>query len=128
VSVNGQDDGAQFMVTAICAPQNAPKVEAAFREEMARALKDGFTAEEVAAEKKAWLEQQVVGRSQDGSLAINLLNRERFGKTLKFDAELDARIAALTADQVNEAFRKHIDPAALNYVRSGDFKKAGVLQ
>jgi len=128
VSVNAKDDGAQFLVSAICAPQNAPKVEVAFREELARALKDGFTAEEVATEKKAWLEQQVVGRSQDGSLAMTLLNRERFGRTMKFDAALEARIAALTADEVNAAFRKHVDAATLSYVRAGDFKKAGVLQ
>jgi zinc protease len=127
-SVNGLDDGAQFMASAICAPQNAPKVEAAFREELARALKDGFTPDEVAKEKKAWLDQQVVGRSQDGSLASTLLNRERFGRSMKFDADLEARIASLTAQQVNEAFRKHVDPAALSFVRAGDFKKAGVLQ
>jgi zinc protease len=43
--VNAKDDGATFTMTAICAPQNLPKVDAAFREELARALKDGFTAE-----------------------------------------------------------------------------------
>ena len=91
-------------------------------------MKDGFTPEEVAAEKKAWLEQQGVGRSQDGSLAKTLLNRERFGRTMKFDADLETRIASLTADEVNAAFRKHVDAATLSYVKAGDFKKAGVLQ
>jgi zinc protease len=100
-NVSGKDDGATFAVNAICAPQNAPKVEAAFREELARALKDGFTAAEVTAEKKAWLEQEVVSRSQDTSLGITLLNRERFGKTMQFDEALDARIAALTPEEVN---------------------------
>src|SRR5215472_13862682 len=57
--VGPKDDGATFMMNAICAPQNVPKVDVAFREELARALKDGFTPEEVAAEKKAWLEQLV---------------------------------------------------------------------
>ena len=126
--VNAKDDGATFTMSAICAPQNLPKVDVAFREELARALKDGFTAEEVAAEKKAWLEQLVVGRSTDGSLAGTLLTRERFGRTMKFDADMEAKIATLTAAEVNEAFRKHVDPAALTYVRAGDFKKAGVLQ
>lgn len=126
--VNGKDDGAMFIVQAICAPQNAPKVEAAFKEELARALKDGFTAEEVAAERKAWLEQLVVVRTQDGSLASTLLSRERFGRTMKFDEAMEGKVATLTAEQVNEAFRKHVDPAALSYIRAGDFKKAGVLQ
>jgi len=126
--VSDKDEGASFVVSAICAPQNAPKVEAAFREELARALKDGFTAEEVAAERKAWLDENVVGRSQDGSLASLLLARERFGRTMKFDEALEAKISSLTVEQVNEAFRKHVDPAALSYVKAGDFKKAGVLQ
>jgi zinc protease len=127
-NVNGKDDGATFMMTSICAPQNLPKVEAAFREELARALKEGFTADEVAAEKKAWMEQLVVVRTQDGTLASTLLNRERFDKTMKFDEAMEAKVGTLTVEQVNEAFRKHLDPAAMSYVRAGDFKKAGVLQ
>jgi zinc protease len=127
-NVNGKDDGATFTMSAICAPQNLPKVEAAFREELARALKDGFTAEELAAEKKAWLEQLVVQRTQDGSLASTLLSRERFDRTMKFDQEMDARIPTLTLEDINGAFRRHVDPAALTFVRAGDFKKAGVLQ
>jgi zinc protease len=127
-SVNGKDDGATFTVSAICAPQNVPKVEASFRDELARTLKDGFTADEVAAEKKAWLEQLIVQRSQDGLLANLLLNRERFDRTMRFDEALEANVTTLTVDQVNEALRKHVDPAVLTFVRAGDFKKAGVLQ
>ncbi|HXB75746.1 MAG TPA: pitrilysin family protein [Candidatus Acidoferrales bacterium] len=126
--VNAKDDGATFTMSAICAPQNLPKVDVAFREELARALKDGFTAEEVAAEKKAWLEQLGVGRSTDGALAGVLLTRERFDRTMKFDAAMEAKIATLTVPEVNEAFRHHVDPATLSFVKAGDFKKAGVLQ
>ena len=67
-------------------------------------------------------------RSEDGSLASLLLSRERFGRTIKFDEALEARIDKLTADEVNAAFRKHAVPAAFSYVKAGDFKKAGVLQ
>ena len=127
-NVNGMDDGAIFAMSAICAPQNLPKVEAAFREELTRALKDGFTAEEVAAEKKAWLEQLTVQRTQDGSLASTLLARERFGRTMKFDQNMEAKVPTLAVEQVNDAFRRHVDLAALSFVKAGDFKKAGVLQ
>jgi zinc protease len=47
---------------------------------------------------------------------------------MKFDEALEAKIAALTPEQVSEAFRRHIDLAALSYVKAGDFKKAGVFQ
>jgi len=128
IGVTGKDDGATVSVSAICAPKNAPKVEADFREEMARALKDGFTEAEVAAEKKAWKDELTLQRSEDGSLAGLLLNRERFGRTIQFDAALEAKIDKLTVDEVNAAFRKHVVPAAFSYVKAGDFKKVGVLQ
>jgi zinc protease len=128
ISVPGKDDGASVTVWAICAPKNAPKVEADFREELARALKDGFTETEVAAEKKAWKDELTLQRSEDPSLASLLLNRERFGRTIKFDEALEAKIDKLTVDEVNMAFRKHVVPTAFSYVKAGDFKKAGVLQ
>jgi predicted Zn-dependent peptidase len=37
-------------------------------------------------------------------------------------------IEALTVDQVNDAFRRHVDPAALSIVKAGDFKAADVYQ
>jgi len=128
VNVTGKDNGSTISVFAICAPQNAPKVEADFREELARALKDGFTDAEVAAEKKAWKDELTLDRSEDGSLANLLLARERFGRTMKFDEALEAQIDTLTVEQVNAAFRKHVDSTAFSSVKAGDFKKAGVWQ
>jgi zinc protease len=123
-----RDDGGTFAGMAISAPQNAPKVEASFKDELARTLKDGFTADEVAAAKKAWLDEQAVARSQDQMLAATLSRREFYDRGMKFDEALEAKVAALTPAQVSEAFRRHIDPSALSFVKAGDFKKAGVLQ
>ena len=123
-----KDDGGAFYTLAISNPQNAPKVEASFRDELAKTLKDGFTADEVAAAKKAWLQERGMGRTDDGSLVGLFAARQRFDRTLKYDESLEAKVAALTPDQINAAFRKHIDPANLIFVKAGDFKKAGVLQ
>ena len=123
-----KDDGGTFAGMAISAPQNAPKVEASFKDELARTLKDGFTADEVAAAKKAWLQEQSVARSQDQMLVGTLARRELYDRTMKFDEALEAKVAALTPEQVSETFRRRIDPSALSYVKAGDFKKAGVLQ
>ncbi len=57
-----------------------------------------------------------------GSLAGLLMARERFDRTLKFDEAMEAKVAALTPEQVSDAFRRHIDPAALSYIQAGDFK------
>jgi zinc protease len=47
---------------------------------------------------------------------------------MKWDEQLEQKIRALTAEQINTAFRKHIDPAALSIVKAGDWKAAGVYQ
>jgi zinc protease len=127
-SVPTQDDGASFMAYALSNPENAPKVEASMLDEIALTVKDGITAEELAAAQKAWMQEVVVGRSQDGSLASLLAGRERYGRTMRFDQDLDAKVAALTAEQVSAALRKALDPAAFIYVKAGDFKKAGVYR
>jgi zinc protease len=122
------DDHALFIGAAICAPQNAPKVEASYKDELAKIARDGFTASEVADGKKAWHQEQMVGRSEDQELLSILSLRERFDKTLQYDEALDAKVAALTPEQVTSAFRRYIDPANFVYVKAGDFKKAAVFQ
>ena len=47
---------------------------------------------------------------------------------MKWDEELEQKIRALTAAQVNAAFRKYVDPSALSIVKAGDWKAAGVYQ
>ncbi|MBV8729690.1 MAG: insulinase family protein, partial [Acidobacteriia bacterium] len=121
-------DSGDFTASIIAAPQNVPKAEASLKDELASALNVGFSAEEVAAAKKALLEEELVSRSQDQTLARLLSARERFARTMKFDEAFESKLAALTADQVNAAVKRHLDPAGLVIVEAGDFKKAGVLQ
>lgn len=127
-SVPTKDDAGTLSSSAIAAPQNMPKVEADFNDELARALKDGFTAEEVEKAKKTWLDQRTVSRAEEASIASQLGSRERWGRTLMWDAKLEAAVAALTPEQVNAAFKRHVDPATVSIVKGGDFKKAGVYQ
>ncbi len=65
LTVRPLDAAGAFTVYAIHAPQNTTKLETAVREEIDRARKDGFTADEVAAAKSGWLQSQQVSRSQD---------------------------------------------------------------
>jgi zinc protease len=124
-SIRPKDDGGRLSGSAIAAPQNMAKVEADFNDELTRALKDGFTADEVAKAKKTWLDERSVARTEEGSVAGLLDNRERWGRTLAWDAKLEAAVAALTPEQVNAAFRRHVDPSAISIVKAGDFKKSG---
>ena len=123
-----KDDAGLMNAYAIAAPQNAPKVEADFNQELAKALNDGFTADEVDKAKKIYADQQAVSRAEEGSIAGILAGRERWGRTMEWDARRDAAVAAVTVDQVNAAFKKHIGPLAISIVKGGDFRKAGVYQ
>jgi len=113
-------DAAVFSASAISAPQNTAKVEASFVDELRKTLKSGFTAEEVATAKKAYRDERTVSRSQEAALARTILSH--FDRTMKWDAELDAKIEALTPEQINAAFRRNINPDALCIVKAGDFK------
>jgi zinc protease len=117
------DEAASFRVASIFAPQNRARVEAAIREELTRAVRDGFTAEEVADAKRSVIEARRLARSQDRSLANRIGRYLHVKRTFAWDIEFEAKIAALTREQVNAALRRHIDPAKLAVVVAGDLKK-----
>jgi zinc protease len=122
------DDGGMFYAMAISAPQNTPKVEASFKDELDQIAKNGFTADEIATAKKSWLEQQKIRYSQDQTVAQILASQAMFDRTMKWSEDYQAKVAAVTPEQVNAAFRKYILPAGLTIYKAGDFKKAGVFQ
>jgi zinc protease len=123
-----KEDGGLLQSQAIAAPQNMPRVEADFQEELALALKDGFAADEVEKAKKTWLDARAQERSEENRVASILMEDERWGRTFAWDDKLDAAVAALTPDQVNAAFKKYVDPSAFTIVKGGDFKKVGAFQ
>jgi zinc protease len=124
INVSALDQFGRFTANAIYAPQNVDKLEAAFKDEIARMLKDGFTAEEVAAAKTGWLQSRQVSRAQDNELAGRMNNYLFLGRTLQWDAQLEEKIKALTPEQINAAMRKYIDPSKITIIKAGDFKTA----
>jgi zinc protease len=121
-------NAARFGAGAISNPKNSPKVEASFRDELAKAVAGGFTADEVAAAKKAIRDSRTMGRTQDQALLRLILIREDAERTLAWDEQMDAKLDALTVEQVNAAFRRRVDPSMLSIVKAGDFKAADVYQ
>jgi zinc protease len=115
-----------FLANAICNPANAPKVEAAFKDEMAKVLKEGYTEAEVEAAKKSWLDSRAVSRANDSELAGRMSNQRYLGRTMAFDADLEAKVMKLTPAAIQAAMQKHLDPARMSLFKAGDFKKAGV--
>jgi len=123
-----EGDAARFSAGAISNPTNTPKVEASLMDELARTLKGGFTAAELAAAKKAMRDERISARTSDAGLLNLIVAREQWGRTLLWDEALDAKLQSLTLDQVNSAFRRNINPEALAIVKGGDFSRAAVYR
>jgi zinc protease len=121
-------DTALFSGTVSCNPVNMPKVEASFVDELKKTVREGFTPAEVAEAKRAYADARKVSRSQETALVGLISADEQVGRTLLYDEQQDARIQALTLEQVNAAFRKYVDPAGVSIVKAGDFKKVAVYQ
>ena len=115
------DDSALFLTFAIFAPENADKVVAAFRDEIDKALEDGFTEEEFESARRGYLDAQKNGRSQDRALAAMLNSNLFTGRTMAFTAAQERAIEEMTLDEVNAALRKAISLDGISIFRGGDF-------
>jgi zinc protease len=118
------DRSGAFVASAIYAPENVAKLQVAFKEEVDRVLKDGFTADEIRAAKSGWLQAQQVSRAQDAELARKLTSYSYLDRTLAWDADLEKKVEALTPEQITAALRRHLDPSKISYFKAGDFAKA----
>jgi zinc protease len=113
-----------FVSFAIYAPQNVARLESAYKEEIERALRDGFTEEEIKTAKTGWMQAQEVSRAQDGELVEHLATSLFLDRTLAWDAALEKKIMALTPEEIVAALRRHIVAARISIFKAGDFAKA----
>jgi zinc protease len=117
------DVATDWTVTAIFAPQNQPKVEAAFQEELARSLKDGFTQAELDEGRSGLLNFRRLARAQDAGVTEQISGNLYVNRTFGFAQKVDEALAKLTLADINAAWRKHIDPQRLVMAWGGDFKQ-----
>jgi zinc protease len=122
IAWNPHEANSDWQASAIFAPQNRARVEAAFQEELARALKDGFSERELAEGKLGLLNFRRLSRAQDASVAHALANNLYLGRTFAVSAQVDAALTKLTLAQVNAALRTYIKPEAFVLAFAGDFK------
>ena len=123
-SADPLDPRASLMINAICNPANLAKAIVCMDEEIAKILKDGVTAEELAEAKKGYLQQQQVRRASEQALPGLLANGLYLGRTMQREADLEKAVEALTPEMVNKAFRKHLDPKKLIVIGAGDLKSS----
>ena len=123
LSVGEKSDFGRMTIGAICAPQNAEKVERAFKEEMLRALQTGFSQAELTNAKQGILENLKMARAMDANLARGLRKNLYFQRNFTETARLEEQIKALTAQQVVEALRRHIAVEDFTLILAGDLNR-----
>jgi zinc protease len=113
LSGNNFEPRSSLAIQASAASDKADAALASLKDELALALKEGFSAQEVERAKAAWLEQRKVSlRSEKnfaGALASGLYN----GRDYAWLAQYDKKIAGLTVQEVNLALRKWLGNAPI---------------
>ena len=116
------DANSDWTFSAIFAPQNQPRVEAAFKEELAHSIEGGFTQRELDEGRSGLLNFRRLARAQDAGVTAQLAGNLYLERRFALAQQTDDAIAALTLAQVNAAWRKYINPQRLVLAWAGDFK------
>ncbi len=99
------------------------RLDSALKQEVDKAIKGGFTADELSKSKNSWIEQNktTLGSNENlaGILNFYMLTERDLTEYTKFQEKIDA----LSLDAVNAALRKHFDKSKLVMVYGGDFEK-----
>ncbi len=127
-SADHTDAKGDWEAFAIYNPGNVDKLESAFQEELAKALKDGFTETEIKDAKTAWMQGRAQGRTQDRELAGRLRFHLQTGRTMANEADFEKKVMNLTIADLQTALQKHLDPKRLVIAKAGDFKAAALAK
>jgi zinc protease len=123
LTVSAFEPSGMWSVHAIFAPENRSKVETAIAEELTRAAQDGLTETEIKDGQTALLNLRKLSLAQDPTLASTWSAYLDNQRSFAWAEEMNKKIAALTAAQVNEVLRKYLKPADFSSVTAGDFAK-----
>jgi zinc protease len=127
LSPNSFEENSQLNMYAIFAPQNRDRLNKAIGEELARALKDGFTDAELADAKRSLLQARRIARAQDPSLAGGLLSQAYLGRTWDYAQKIDAGIAAVTLEQAKRGAAQVRRSAGVSVVVRGRLRESKAL-
>jgi zinc protease len=120
-SGNWFDNMSKLTIGAISNPQNSPKVVKSIGEEVDLLVAKGISEEELQQAKKGYLQSLAVQRTSDGNI-LGLLATSSYEKTTMADQEqYETAIRELSAKQVGQALKKHINLKRLIIVTAGDF-------
>ncbi len=123
LSVPIDNESGSWGAYAFYNPGVVDKVENALKEEITKARTSGFTEEEFKNSTTSWLNSRKTLLGND-NYVLSLINTSLFFNTEieKFD-KLEKEVLELKVDEVNEVFKKHINPDNLVLIFAGDFEK-----
>lgn len=122
LQVSSEDEDGGFGSYAIYNPENSTKLISAYKEELDKMLKDGFTEAELKDAKSGYLQSRSKNRTNDDYLVGRLNDYLNLNRSMLWDSNLEKAVENLTVSQVNAAVKKWIDPSKLIMVQAGDFK------
>ena len=123
LQVPAYGDRAALHLDASGAPESALRVEAAMKEEIARLLKDGVTAEEVDAARRRLQADRRQWLSSEAGLASEILGQIEHNSDFRKDqAEQDAALAAVTPERVQQVMNRLLRPDGWLVVVTGAAK------
>ncbi|MHC9084025.1 M16 family metallopeptidase [Luteimonas sp. RIT-PG2_3] len=120
-SASAIDESGSFFAYAIAAPENVAKVEAAFREEVAKIVAEGVTQTEFDEALDGMLKARRTSRANDGELVALLASNLYLDRTMADAAKFEADLRAQTPDSVRAALARHLKPAEISVFAAGDF-------
>ena len=112
-----------FLMGASAAPENMPKVVEAYKEEVNKALTEGFTQQELDNAIEGELKDLRSSWANDARIAAVLSDNKELGRDLAWFTDYQEKLKALTLAQVNQAFKTYIAKDKLNIFAAGDFAK-----
>lgn len=127
LSVGALDRAGRFGLSAAYSPKSLPRLRKAIDEELARFIRDGITASELAEASSGLLQAGMVSRTRDGALAAALANQAYLGRTMAHTAAIEEAIRTAAPDAVNAAIRRYLGPATLTQAFAGDFGATQVV-
>jgi len=113
LSGNSFEPRSRVVLQASAASNKADAALASLQDELARALKDGFSEQEVERAKRAWLQERKTSLRAEKSFASYLAQGLYNGRDYAWLAKYDDAIARLSVGEVNAALRKYLGDAPL---------------
>lgn len=123
INIPTTNDAAYWLYYAFLNPTKKNAVETAAKEEISKALKDGFNAEELKSILTSWLNERKTRLGNDVTLMALTNAYLQYGTPLEDYDTLESKVKALKVEEINAVLKKYISLDKMTSIYAGDFNK-----